>query len=306
MARMNPSDFVKKYLSMNVFVVPPGGEPKDVKWGTPVSVKRYHLGTNYDLRWQLWTDVKAAIGTGTTVKVETIDGDQLESRALGLEELWSLYQWPFGGKGSPEQCQVAIQLTYRFRKNASELQDSAGTTGSDETKNFIGLDCNGLVGNYIQRVLGTEVWQTQRNTLNPGPDTNIRGLMGYTVPINSLAEMKSDDQSFYLLAYCSDAGKVYDHGDGPGGPDPSGAGHIMITNHGFRPSAGGKLEMDVSESAGSGIGPKTSTYIVDAITTTPTYRENDAPGAIFNVFRGSAQSNMQVKIGRLNYPPKPK
>src|SRR5215831_8549909 len=47
---------------------------------------------------------------------------------------------PFFGKGSPEDCQIVLQLAALLRnKRKNELQDYCDR--------FLGLDCNGFVGN---------------------------------------------------------------------------------------------------------------------------------------------------------------
>jgi len=297
---MTPSEFLKQYTDMSVFVVPPDGDvTTDGAW-TPVHVKKYHLGTS-SFRSMLWQDVSNKVAKGAKVKVKTIEAREVLSDVLTYSQVWNLFRFPFAGKGSPEQVQATIQLLFRFRKNKSTVEQFAGGTGGGMNEfNFIGLDCNGFVGNYLQRVAWKKYdWWNQNNERDPGPDTTIRDLfLDNTNPVYSMADFQNGGRSIYLFAFCSEEGKIYDHGDGPGG-----AGHIMITDPGVNYFSKNEVRITVSESTAADIGgskggPVTSEYVIKQVT-----KEGNKltrTGAVFSVWRGGSQHmEMKVKIGSL-------
>ena len=296
---MTPSEFLKLYTDMSVFIVPQDGDVTEGAW-KPVHVKKYHLGTS-SYRGMLWQPVDAKVSKGgAKVKVKTIDGKEVTSDTLTRNQLWSLFRFPFAGKGSPEQVQATIQLLFRFRQNKATVDEFAGGVGTQQEFNFIGLDCNGFVGNYLQRVVWKKYdWWNQDNARDPGPDTTIRDLfLDNTTPVYSMPDFAIGGQSIYLFAFCSAEGKIYDHGDGPGG-----AGHIMITDPGVKSYTKDEVRITVSESTAADIGgskggPVTSEYIIKKVV-----KEGDKAhrtGAVFSVWRGGMPNKaMNVKIGAL-------
>ncbi|HEY3739272.1 MAG TPA: hypothetical protein VGL53_05485 [Bryobacteraceae bacterium] len=297
---MTPSEFLKQYTDMSVFVVPAQGDVTTEGSWTSVHVKKYHLGTS-SYRAVLWQDVSTKVAKGAKVKVKTIDGVEVTSDLLTYSQIWNLFRFPFAGKGSPEQVQATIQLLYRFRTNKATVEQFAGGAGPAKDNNFIGLDCNGFVGNYLQRVAWNKYnWWNQNNEHDPGPDTTIRDLfLDNTNPVYTLDEFGRGSRSIYLFAFCADDGsKIYDHGDGPGG-----AGHIMITDPGVNSYMKDAVRVTVSESTASNIGgskggPVTSEYIIKKV-----IKEGNPKlriGSVFTVWRGGLESMaMSVKIGSL-------
>jgi hypothetical protein len=262
-------------------------------------VRKYHLGLS-SFRQPLWHDVATKVSQGAKVKVKTIDGQEVTSDLLNQTQLWNLFRFPFAGKGSPEQVQATIQLLYRFRDNKSTVEQFAGGVGTQNQYNFIGLDCNGFVGNYLQRVYWKKYgWLDQNNSKDPGPDTTIRDLfLDNTTPVYNLADFAASGQSIYLFAFCSDDGKIYDHGDGP-----DGAGHIMITDPDLKAYSKDEVRITVSESTAADIngskgGPATSDYLIKGVVKAGDKAKRI--GAVFSVWRGGNQTlPMNVKIGRL-------
>ncbi|HLJ48557.1 MAG TPA: hypothetical protein VKU01_21225 [Bryobacteraceae bacterium] len=295
---MKPSEFLKLYTDLNVFVVPPQSDVDQGAW-TPVHVKKYHLGTS-PFKAPLWADVSPKVSKGSKVRVKTIEGKDSTSDVLNHTQLSNLFRWPFAGKGSPEQVQATIQLLYRYRQNKSTVQQFAGGVGTQNEYNFIGLDCNGFVGNYLQRVAFKMYdWWNQNNERHPGPDSLIKDLfIDTTDPVYSMAEFGNGNQSICLFVFCSETGDIYDHGHGPGG-----AGHIMITDPGILSKGPDGVHLTVSESTaadigGSGGGPVTSEYIIKSV-----QKEGNKAtrtGTVFLVWRGgSSAKKMYVKIGKL-------
>ena len=295
---MTPSEFLKQYTEMKVYIVPPEADVTTSGVWTSVKVKKYHLGTS-PYREMLWRDVSSKVSKGTQVRIKTIGGMEVTSPVLNQHQLWSLFRFPFAGKGSPEQVQATIQLLFRFRRNKSTVEQFAGGVGKQNEHNFIGLDCNGFVGNYLQRVHWKKYdWWNQNNEHDPGPDTTIKDLfLDNTNPLYSLSDF-NDCHSICLLAFCSNEGKIYDHGDGPGG-----AGHIMITDPGVRAYTNNEVRITVSESTGADIGgskggPVTSEYVVKQVTKEG--NKATRTGAVFSVWRGGSPAmEMKVKIGSL-------
>jgi len=108
------------------------------------------------------------------------------------------------GKGSPEQAQIAIQLTYRFHKTHS-------TPDQFVTQDFIGLDCNGCVGNYIQRAVRGLGWQQANNDADPGPTTLIGDLLEAQGKGNHITDIKNlNSGDTYILGHCAEDGAVLD------------------------------------------------------------------------------------------------
>jgi hypothetical protein len=295
---MTPSEFLQEYTEMDVFLIPSGGNVEDGDW-TTVHAKKYHLGTS-SYQQVLWQGVSSKVAKGAEVRVRTIEGKEVTTDVLNPQKLWWLFRFPFSGKGSPEQVQATIQLLYRFRSNKSTVEQFAGGEGGQNEYNFIGLDCNGFVGNYLQRVAWQKYdWLNQNNVKDPGPDSLIKPLfLDSTDPIYEMSDFGSGDQSIYIFAFCSPDGHIYDHGDGPGG-----AGHIMITDPGINWSTGTEIGITVSESTAADIngskgGPVTSEYIIKGVTQKGNTRTKT--GAVFSVWRGGDQNlEMKVKIGRV-------
>jgi hypothetical protein len=295
---MTPSEFLKQYTDMSVYVIPPEGGIDDGEW-TPVHVKKYHLGTS-SWRSVLWQGVSPKVSHGAQVKVKTIDGQEVTSDVLGHRQLWHLFRFPFAGKGSPEQVQATIQLLYRFRANKSTVAEFAGGVGTQKEHNFIGLDCNGFVGCYLQRVYWKDSdWLTQNNLKSPGPDSMIKPLFDHsTDPIYDMSDFDGGDQSIYLFVFCSPEGHIYDHGDGP-----NGSGHIMISDPGVNSYSKDEVRLTVSESTAADIngskgGPSTSEYIIKGVVQKGDTRHRK--GAVFSVWRGGdSHQKMNVKIGRV-------
>lgn len=294
---MTPSELLKQYTNMQVFIVPQGSDVTDEGVWTPVQVKKYHLGLS-SYRALFWQDIGPQVAKGTKVKVRTIDGRDVTTDVLTQDEIWNLFRFPFSGKGSPEQVQATIQLMFRFRQNKSTVEQFAGGEGAQDKYNFIGLDCNGFVGNYLQRLFWHKYdWLNQKNNVDPGPDTTIKDLfLDNTDPLYALSDFNNANKSTYLFVWCSPDGEIWDNGTGP-----LKAGHIMITDPGVNAYTKDEVKITVSESTpadlrGSQGGPATSEYIIKPVTKEG--NKATATGAVFTVWRGGLESNaMPVKIG---------
>ena len=243
---MTPLEFSKKYTKLWQYLYPlegsvngapkPGGNT--LKEGpTTLRVATYRLGHS-DWPGKFWPEISTFFKKPVTVKVTTISGLPQEIPLTGAKA-GGYFPYPFVGKGSPEQVQMAIQLIYRFHRASIAPQEFVAA-------NFVGLDCNGFVGNYIQRVVKGIDWLAQNNDEDPGPTTYMSALLewpGSTEQVTDLDDMS--EENTYLFGYCRDDGSIID-------PSKGHYGHIMITSPGpgeLTHTANG-IRVRVVESAG--------------------------------------------------------
>ena len=137
---MTPWEYAQRYLPVEI----PGPA------GTPirVEIRRYRLGAPKAAKDQLLSRVSDHFSKHKTDKAYrltlTINGQP--EQFASWRDLGYFLQAPFIGKGSPEDCQLVLQLALLTGyKSAGELQGWADDN--------LGLDCNGFVGNYLHRHL---------------------------------------------------------------------------------------------------------------------------------------------------------
>lgn len=136
------------------------------------------------------------------------------------EILMSLVR-PFYGKGSPEDCQIVLQLALLCNvvRKPELLQQWAD-------KN-LGLDCNGYVGNYIYHDVLRHGWRETASEKEPGPSTDISTIFRWAAGAHE--QWAVDDLSKiepgcgYMIVRVGADGRVI-----PGGPN-SMVGHIAVT-----------------------------------------------------------------------------
>jgi hypothetical protein len=259
---------------------PPPGQWQKVR------VASYRLGeANGGYRGQFWSEIKKFVDQkgkeAITVVVKTIWDKQETKTFLTPNELAYTAVAPFYGKGSPEEVQIMLQLRYRFQKVTLALNDFTKAA-------FIGLDCNGFVGNYVQRAVKGAHWY-RRSASDPGPSTCLSSLMKLGTRIKSMDDLNSPSDTF-LLAMTDASGNIIDHikSTSAGGGTSVEHGHIMITQPSTVQKSGNELQVQVLESAG-GVGLVESTYKILSVS---------AKG-VFKIFRGSKSSNMNVVITKL-------
>jgi hypothetical protein len=277
---MTPRKFAQLYLELPTYLYPlesgetSRGNPAKEGWKT-LRVGLYRLGHS---PWyaKLWQDIKPNFRKPVTITVKPIGKPKQEVR-LSVAQANSHFYYPFVGKGSPEQAQIAVQLTYRFHK--------AVFTPEEFVQKFIGLDCNGFVGNYIQRVVQGMEWQTQNNDKDVGPTTFMSQLIrdqGKDNQITDLEDLCPDDT--YILVMCEPNGLPID-------PTAGRYGHVMITNPGKLQRTANGTSFDVIESCG-GKGLSDSVYTI--------YKVVKAElGTVFYCHRGDAGGDIKVRIARL-------
>jgi hypothetical protein len=198
---------------------------------------------------------------------------------------------PFYGKGSPEDCQIVLQLAVLLRRVTSkhELQAYADAN--------LGLDCNGFVGNYLFRIVSGNGWRVDPPDGGVGPSTTIDLIMARAggFVIHTVDQMVPS--RMHVLAEVDGNDRIK-----PGGPTAE-TGHIAITEPGrYMPSF---MTMDLSvankgalgapafwgtESAGH-IGLIQSWYAI-----TQLVRGNKPVDAVFRVYRGSRRAFLNFRI----------
>src|SRR5262245_15798542 len=212
---MTPAEFANKYLGLEVYMYPLETGEADSPWPgnvseegwLPLRIARYRLGES---NWpnQFWQDISPHVSAPITVKIKTIS-DETEDVTLNATELRRHFRYPFSGKGSPEQAQLAIQLVYRYRKAKFTPEEFV-------EKDFIGLDCNGFIGNYIQRVVQNAPWLEAQNNKDPGPTTLIGDLLREQGSANQITDTEVNHltpEEIYLFGWCYPDGFVHDPKD---------------------------------------------------------------------------------------------
>ena len=209
---LTPATYASRYL------------PVQIRSGenfVPVHVRRYHLGTPTAAQQQLW----GALGDHFNQHKKTDPSYALtlnvNNAALpvrGREEIRMPAVRPFWGKGSPEDCQVVLQLALLLNlTTADNLQRWA-----DEN---VGLDCNGFVGNYLFHVVLKKGWSVVDGADDPGPSKTIDKLFHFAAgkdesgAVDDLDEL--DPQKTYMVVRTDQNGRVI--------PGPHPVGHIALT-----------------------------------------------------------------------------
>ncbi len=289
MPAMTPLEFADKYRKLQTFLypqeLPAGVAPIYVPpqgW-TPSPVEHYRLG--HSAWWQtFWRhDIAPRLGKSLKLRIRNMYG-QDEDLDLDPQQLSRHFYPPFVGKGSPEQAQVAIQLTYRYRRVSTSLPDFLKA-------DFIGLDCNGFVGNYIQRVVNGwgHSWTSFNNDKDPGPTTEMSDMIQKCCdkPITSAAQLSLKET--YIFVLCEKDGAIID----PGGKHAY--GHVMITNpNSLSPLPGGQYKIKVVEATAAGMKLRDVDYTIKSVATAKL-------GTVFTVLRGpdDRSDGMPVRIARL-------
>lgn len=228
-----PADYAARYESLTV---PSADGSADLATG--ISLDRYLLGVRkggFDERVRLAQKVQKdlAIRRKTdksakiTIRVDTPDGiaersyDGLNHKDAS-DQLWRLLSYPYVGKGSPEGVQALLQLA------SAELPGSPAMVKPANFQTYcdswLGLDCNGLVGNYLRHVRGAiDWWDVTTTDSKVSPNNLITDIWnGFDGEVRASAD-EVDFNDLNLLVMVNKAtGKII-----PGGS--TGAGHIMIS-----------------------------------------------------------------------------
>ncbi|HZF31660.1 MAG TPA: hypothetical protein VE907_21260 [Gammaproteobacteria bacterium] len=205
---------------------------------------------------------------------------------------WSLLaRYAFAGKGSPEACQVVLQLAnaWGLATNVQAYADSA-----------LGLDCNGFVGNYLWHAKNGNPWTNLGlGNHDLGPDSPIRSGFHDHYQRHLLDRWESlDTKKMYVMMEVGKDGMVINGGD----PSASSPGHIVITEPNGRADRPDK-------------DPKKSSFAVKVVEATGghtpeglweswyTCTGSNSRTKIFSVFRESMDAGhqkMEVKIAAVS------
>ena len=228
-----PADYAARFESITVPSLDGGTD-----LATGIRVDRYLLGVRaggFDERVRLEQKIQKDLAIrGKTdkaakinVRIETANGieersyDSLNHKMAG-DQLWKLLSYPYVGKGSPEGIQAILQL------GSVELPGSPAIVRPANFQSYcdkwLGLDCNGLVGNYLRHVWRGIDWADVTATASAvSPNNDIKAIWdGFDGIERSAADV--DFRELNLLVMVDKAtGKIV-----PGGPSGA-SGHIMIS-----------------------------------------------------------------------------
>ena len=227
-----PADYAARYESLTVPSIDGSGD-----LATGISIDRYLLGVSKaatderlrvgqkiqkDLAIRRKSDKSAKI----EVRVQTVSGAEersFDDLTFGTnDQLWLLLRYPYGGKGSPEGIQALLQLaSVELPGSPAAIKPANFQTYCDK---WLGLDCNGLVGNYLRNVWGGIDW-TDVTTTKSGldPNTDIKTIWNAFDGTERTSAADVNFRELNLLVMVDAAGKII-----PGGTKGS-YGHIMIS-----------------------------------------------------------------------------
>jgi hypothetical protein len=252
---MTPAEYAAKFLNLNLFLPKPldddsdppatsmylpdpkapklvAGENIDPGIWRRVKVDLYRLNGSAQAGL-LYSTLKNKVAF-VNVRVMRIDGS-IQTFRFHPDDIKYALAAPFYGKGYPEECQIVLQLWDRYLSKQLDINRLISTAG-------IGLDCNGFVGGYIDRLNAPANWQRKSGTHT---GDMIDSLLGKNY-FKSWDTIQPPGAQCLLFGECDANGNVADHSaDG-------GTGHIMITEPGtlVKKSATGPVTVDVVESTG--------------------------------------------------------
>lgn len=181
---------------------------------------------------------------GTLAEQDTINKDMNKTGSTFREMQWGLMaQYVFAGKGSPETCQIVLQLAQHWGlAKKGELQKYANTC--------MGLDCNGFVGNYLWHVKrGVPWYQIGVANQEAGPDSQIDGYFNTSKLLSKWSDIQLGVG--YIMGQVDGNGQII-----KGGGSVADAGHLVITEPSrfqisFDRESKGIFDVYVVESTGS-------------------------------------------------------
>jgi hypothetical protein len=209
---MTPWEYASRYLPVQV----PG--PTQTY---PINISRYHLGTPTAAKDQILGAVGDHFKTNQrkdksyrlslTVNATPAEFASADELKPSLNAFW--------GKGSPEDCQIVLQLALKLGNVRPERLQSWAD-------NNLGLDCNGFVGNYLFHEVLQNGWRTATGKNQIGPSTTIDEYFKRWVqnPIEDLSKVLPG--RIHLIVRVNDAGVVIPRYAG------GKVGHIAITQPG--------------------------------------------------------------------------
>jgi hypothetical protein len=266
-----------------------------------VNLDKYRLGTPHAAQGKLWSKLKDHFRKNQQrdkkYTLPLVVNGKLHPFA-STDELLRRVVSPYYGKGSPEDCQITLQIAVLLGETSKgQLQKY-----SDD---YLGLDCNGFVGNYMWHEWAPPApWNQDAQRDDPGPSSLISSLLKFGTEIKTIDEIRPE--KIHIFGLVDSAFKVV-----PGGS--ARIGHLMITepsrfmkSYAFNSFGGLDLRLGKQgvyqspaywtvESTGQ-LGLVESWYAIQQV---KGHRGRDVPG-VFRVFRGSKGEFMNVRIAALD------
>ena len=281
MALMTPVRYAEKYLNLEV--------PFD-DGPVYVGITKYLLRDPTAEQQGLWGALKQYFAKNGTLSAR-VNGENVQFSSA--HSMLHRAVNPFYGKGSPEDCQIVLQLAVLLRRVASKYELQAYADAN------LGLDCNGFVGNYLFRIVRGNGWRVDASDNDVGPSTTISQIMAKAGSVVHTVDQMMPNR-VHVLAELDAHDRII-----PGGPH-SATGHIAITEPGrYMPSY---MTMDLgaankgvlgapafwaAESAGR-VGLTQSWYAV-----TQLVRDGKPIDAVFRVYRAGRRAFLNFRIIRL-------
>lgn len=229
-----PADYAARFESITVPAADGGAD-----LATGIRVDRYLLGVRdggFDERVRLEQKIQKdlAIRRKTdkaakiVIRIATPDGIAERSydginHKVASDQLWKLVSYPYVGKGSPEAIQAILQLASVELPGSPPLVRPANFQTYCDS--WLGLDCNGLVGNYLRHVWqGIDWWDVTTTASAVSPNNDIKAIWdGFDGTERTTASEVNFRELNLLVMVDKTTGKIV-----PGGPGRV-SGHIMIS-----------------------------------------------------------------------------
>jgi hypothetical protein len=220
-----PTDYKKRYENLQI----------SLKTGGPigVSVTKYRatfMGTGGmavnkaamdAFEGKLYDFAKKGFPSDTPLKVDSGSGlsdltadDANKLYTPDYRNAFRALKAVFQGKGSPELCQIVLELAAAWK-----LTNSDQASLQKYADSALGLDCNGFAGNFIWHVTDNNGWTDHGLDASEGPNSKIHVYQGGNAVVT-----RWEDVAFgpYLFLRTNEQGGIL---DGVG----EDIGHIAIT-----------------------------------------------------------------------------
>ena len=205
-----------------------------------ISVDRYLLGldnAHTDERLRVALKVEADFKAGKkananhTIRTRVVTNSGVEEREFSSfswhdahDPLWLLLRYPYAGKGSPEGIQVLLQLASMDGPGAPPIVTPEKFQAYCDK--WLGLDCNGFVGNYLRHEYqAIPWWDTEITTGSVAPDSLITSIWDLAPGLERRLASGIDGNDLNLMVMVDAAGRIIPGGTG-------GFGHILISDPG--------------------------------------------------------------------------
>jgi len=298
-----PADYAARYEGLTILSL-----DGSANLATGLKVDRYLLGVRpggFDERTRVEQKIKKDLmirrkadkDAKIVIRVETPGGveehafDSLDHNNKS-DQLWKLISYPYVGKGSPEGIQALLQLASVELPGSPAMVKPANFQAYCDK--WLGVDCNGLAGNYLRHVYaGIDWWDFTTTKSGLDPNTDIKTIWD---AFDGTERKSADDVDFNelnLLVMVDAAGKIV-----PGGTSGK-YGHIMISQpHEYEVDVGLKKILGVPDTEEvPSIQVLESTHAVDVA---------DKKDGVAKSFYAFADSNlkgvMRVRRGLNNSP----